>query len=404
MSVNRHDPIHNELQQRPGSGTLSRRDAVQILAALGVTAAGVSMTRGAAAQEATPAAAPAGPPQAGLQSDGTRLWRVQVAGSTMDEGIELMRYFPSEITINAGDAIFFDFSPGMPEIPHTVTFLAGQDLPELLIPDPAAGTPTAGATPAAGAPRIIFNPVAAFPAGSETVDGSGVVSSGLDILRLPDEFYTLTFPTPGTYDYVDLVFPMALTGQVVVQEQGAALPQEQEAYDQATAEEQAQMLERGRELIAQHSEAAATERDDGTSLWEVTTGVTDGPVEVSAFMPAELTITAGDTVRWTTEQTTLEVHTATFVGGEAAPELILIEPQEGGPPTLVINPELIPPAGGPTYDGTGFANTGFLGTRFRFPPAHELTFTTPGEYPYYCAVHGSPNSGMRGTIIVSAAE
>lgn len=67
----------------------------------------------------------------------------------------------------------------------------------------------------------------------------------------------------------------------------------------------------------------------------------------------------------------------------------------------MINSELIVPAGGPTYSGTGFVNTGFLSTRFPFPPAHELTFDTPGEYPYFCAVHGSPNEGMRGTITVS---
>jgi plastocyanin len=371
-----------------------------MLAALGMTAAGMATMQRVAAQEATPAA----PPQLGVQPDGTRVWRVQVAGGTMDEGIELMRYFPSEITINAGDAIYFDFSPGMPEIPHTVTFLASEEVPELIIPEPVAGTPSANGTPAPGGPRLMLNPVAAFPAGGETVDGSTVVNSGLDVLRPPDTFFTLTFPTPGTYDYVDLVFPMALQGTVTVLEQGAALPQEQAAYDQATATEQAEMVERGQELIAEYSaQATATPEADGSTVWQVTAGVTDGEVEVSAFMPKELTITAGDTVRWSAERTTLEVHTATFTSGGEAPELFLIEPQEGGPPHLIINPELVAPGGGTIYSGEGFVNTGFLSTRFPFPATAELTFDTPGEYPYYCGVHGSPNSGMRGTIIVSGS-
>jgi plastocyanin len=32
---------------------------------------------------------------------------------------------------------------------------------------------------------------------------------------------------------------------------------------------------------------------------------------------------------------------------------------------------------------------------------YELTFDTPGEYPYFCALHGSPTMGMRGTITVT---
>ena len=137
MSVNQHDSSRDALPRRLGTSIVSRRDTLRMLAALGMTAAGMATMQRVASQEATPAA----PPQLGVQPDGTRVWRVQVAGGTMDEGIELMRYFPSEITINAGDAIYFDFSPGMPEIPHTVTFLAGEEVPELIIPEPVAGTP-----------------------------------------------------------------------------------------------------------------------------------------------------------------------------------------------------------------------------------------------------------------------
>jgi plastocyanin len=373
---------------------MSRRTLLRGLGALGAVAVAGARISGAAGQGATHEAAT---PQIGLRSDGSRLWRVQVAGGSMDDGIELMGFFPGEFTINAGDAIFFDFSQGMPEVPHTVSFLAGQPTPDLVVPEPTSGTPAAG-TEVAENPRLMFNPEVAFPQGAETVDGTGVVSSGLNILFQPGTSYVLAFPTPGTYAYVDLVFPMAATGTVTVLDRGAALPMTQEDYDQATAEQQAPLIGRGKTQIRQYDQPSPAPVGDGTNRWEVTTGVTDGSVEVAAFVPQRLQIKAGDTVRWPLQHSTLELHTATFAGTEAPPELILVEPQEQGPPRLI--PELVAAVGGQVYQGGELANTGFLSTRFPFPHTAELTFAEPGEYPYFCAIHGSPNQGMRGTIVV----
>lgn len=38
-----------------------------------------------------------------------------------------------------------------------------------------------------------------------------------------------------------------------------------------------------------------------------------------------------------------------------------------------------------------------------FPPTAEYShvFTTPGEYPYFCTIHGTETVGMTGTIIVT---
>ena len=60
-------------------------------------------------------------PQLGERPDGTRIWRVQVAGDNDAEFLEFMTFFPRELTINAGDTVFFDFK-GL-HAPHTVTFL-----------------------------------------------------------------------------------------------------------------------------------------------------------------------------------------------------------------------------------------------------------------------------------------
>src|SRR6267142_2228002 len=52
------------------------------------------------------------------------------------------------------------------------------------------------------------------------------------------------------------------------------------------------------------------------------------------------------------------------------------------------------PAGDPSYDGTGYHNSGVPGPDGRL--SYTLTFTKPGNYSYICGIH----SGMRGTVIV----
>jgi plastocyanin len=255
----------------------------------------------------------------------------------------------------------------------------------------------------------MVNPAAAFPAGGSTYDGTGYFNSGLSGPSAPP--YVLTFTAPGTYEYLCLFHPVPMKGTVTVQEQGAAYPHDQAAYDQMGAEQAARLLDEGRALIAQH-EAAATPAPaaDGTTVWEVAAGVGGERVEADRFLPGELTISVGDTVRWTNRSQHLP-HTVTFLGGEEPPELLLVEPQEGGPPKLALNPVVAEPAGGPTYDGDGFTNSGYLGRELpefyeEFPrnPTYELTFSTPGQYRYYCVIHaGGPDDshGMTGTIIVS---
>ena len=108
-------------------------------------------------------------------------------------------------------------------------------------------------------------------------------------------------------------------------------------------------------------------------------------------------------MRWTADSE-FEPHTVTFLGGDEPPDLVMPEPQEGGPPRLIINPAVVGRAGGPVYGGTGYANSGTMGADFApFTglTTYELTFDTPGEYLYYCALHGSPTRGMRATVTVT---
>jgi plastocyanin len=411
-------------------GQMPRRDALRLFGALGLTATGLGAiglgainTRASAARSVigvtrhgghgewsvalrqdagTPA--PASTPQLGEQPDGTHIWKVQVAGMEMENLIDLQAFFPKEITINAGDAIFFEFPtpPGF----HTVTFLSGEDVPPLIIPDEAAGD--SPASPPAGPPTLVLNPQAAFPVGGNTYDGTGYLNSGLDVVRLPsDPPFVLTFTTPGTYEYQCIPHGVVMKATVVVQEAGSTLAEDQAAIDAQAEQERAAVIEEGMAEIAEYGEATATARDDGSTLWEVAAGVGEGQARVMQFLPNALEIKAGDTVRWVNHSKT-EPHTVTFVGaGAEPPEDIFIEPQPSGPPKIIQNPMTLFPQGGEVYSGEGLVNSGFLGELNGEPlpggPAYELTFDTAGEFPYYCVLHasGPEGPGMAGTITVT---
>jgi plastocyanin len=76
------------------------------------------------------------------------------------------------------------------------------------------------------------------------------------------------------------------------------------------------------------------------------------------FEPANVTIPVGTTVTWT------------WVGGFHD----------------------VTSAGNPTFASSGQPVSA--------PNTFSQTFSSPGTYVYYCSVHGSPTSGMRGTIVV----
>src|SRR5215204_2609090 len=105
------------------------RDIVRVMGGLGLATAGMVVLgkRAAAYQEAP--ASPVATPQIGPQSDGTNLWKVVVGGMDMENEIEYMGFFPGEITINAGDSIWF--AEEMPMF-HTVTFPGPEQLPPII--------------------------------------------------------------------------------------------------------------------------------------------------------------------------------------------------------------------------------------------------------------------------------
>jgi plastocyanin len=134
--------------------------------------------------------------------------------------------------------------------------------------------------------------------------------------------------------------------------------------------------------VTRPAQAAAT--------WQVVAGTDskDGAVTVNAFLPTKITINAGDTVTWAFRG----FHTVSFLSGGAPPP-IAVPSGEGN--LLMLNPAILFPAGGPSYDGTGYVNSG--------PPSDtvqsfSLTFSKAGTYTYLCLIH----PGQDGTVVVQA--
>ena len=389
------------------NGRVDRRRALQLIGGLGIAGLGAGLSGRAKISAHQDMAAT---PVIGPREDGTNLWKVQVGGMDMETGIDTHAFYPGEITINSGDTIYFELAPmGMPGF-HTVTFTSGADLPSLFVPDIVDGTPVASP---GGLPRLIYNVALLFPDGRDSYDGTGFVNSGVDALRTPDQPpYMLTFTAPGTYTYVCAVHAAVMIGTVIVQEAGSALPYDAAGYDALAKAEYAALVEHGTTTIADIGDGTSTIAPDGTTHWEIVAGAGGlSQARVMKFLPQELTIKLGDTVRWT-NLSIGEPHTVTFLGGAEQPEDTIVEPQADGAPKFVQNYQTFLPDGEPTYDGNGYRNSGFLGV----PPeiggplgllgeTYELTFTAAGEFPYYCVLHASGpegEGGMTGKVIVEA--
>ena len=397
MFVNPRDRSLQGISVRRERKQMSRREVMRIAGGLGLAGAGLPILgRQSRAQEASPA--PMVTPVVGPQADGTNLWKIVVGGMDMENKVEYHGFFPGEITINAGDSIWF--AEEMPMF-HTVTFPAGSELPPILIPDPEIDPATA----AAGPPKLILNPIMMTGAGGTSVDGSQLVSTAGDVFG-DGTPWVFTFPTAGTYDYVCIPHVSVMRAKVVVQEAGSALPMDQAGIDAAAAEQIALLQAQGLAEIEKYSAPASTKRDDGTTLWEVALGAGGATqVRVQRILPDVMEITAGDSIKYI-NQSEGEPHTVSFIGaGETPPEDTIVEAFADGSPKLVQSMQTFMPQGGNTWSGTGWLNSGFTGIpELGLPMEYEILFDTPGEYVPYCVLHGSAaGEGMAGKLTVKAA-
>jgi plastocyanin len=280
-----------------------------------------------------------------------------------------------------------------------VTFLGGGELVALVVPVPDAEPGT-----------LMFNPMAGFPTRMpdgpvETITGTTFANSGVMAVEPeipdtpPNDTFTATFNEPGLYEYVCLFHPWMKGAILVLPDAAAEVPEQPEVDQHAQAEmdELLGMIELAR---AQSEMAFSEPGPDGTTIWYVKAGAVNGiTADLRAqsydFLPKELTIQEGDTVVWTSA----EIHTITFVPLPPTPEALVIEPQENGPPLLLLNPEVffpIKPAG--VYDPLQYFNSGPIGPVGFAGLSFSLTFRDAGSFEYVCALH--EGLGMKGVITV----
>ncbi len=305
-------------------------------------------------------------------------------------------FFPSATQIHVGDSVSWSIN-GF----HSVTFLAkGQSLPPLIIT--SAASPITGKLDSQsipfwfnGNPSQIINPQAGAPAGGNTYNGTGFLSSGLPGEGPPKPF-VVKFTKAGTYTFNCVVHP-GMRGTVKVLPKGKPVPSAKQDRLAAAAQERAGIAKA--RALAKVKPAAAT----------VLAGHDAGAVTWLRFFPSNLTVKAGTTVEFKIASAR-EVHTITF--GPAAYtskiEETFTAPLPGaspGPPTIGVNPlggypsdpPPLPPYTGANH-GNGFENAGILSLGGPpLPSSAKITFSTPGVYDFECVIHAN----MDGKVTVT---
>jgi plastocyanin len=297
-------------------------------------------------------------------------WEVLAPEATPDGQFGALAFFPDPLTVLVGDSVQWTV-----EGAHTVTFL-GEGGTAAGLPQFVAGGPIPGGRMAG--PGF-------FPAGPEgPYDGGGVRSSGRPAAR-GGEPYKLTFTAAGVFPYLCLVHP-GMNGSVTVVPEGAALaetPAQARARGDAEREALLAGIRAGAQAVRTASAAAG-----GTRAHGVAAGLSNGSGgSALQFVPGDLAVRRGDLVVWMLADP-LEPHTITFLSGEPAPEFAEVLPQPDGTVLVVQRPEVFGPAGGSTYTGQGYLNSGQLLGGARGPIAFAAQIDAPaGTYAYQCLIH-----------------
>ena len=209
-------------------------------------------------------------------------------------------FLPSKVAVRAGDTVTFKLNS---DEAHTTHFLSGGARPPVAIPIPDGG-PTDVQMP----PEVAFP---SRPPGGpvEVYSGSGMIRSGVMSNEPagppgtpPNNQFTVTFDTPGTYEYVCMLHPPMRASITVLEASDPNAPSQADIDAQAKKEEEGL-----RAQIKTFEEAGATSRSEigpnGTTLWHVQAGTGGFPATAQSFLflEADLNIREGDTVIWTSE-------------------------------------------------------------------------------------------------------
>ena len=282
-------------------------------------------------------------------------------------------YMPGDVTILVNDSVKFTIES---DDPHSVTFGNG---PAGVPPDewPQAGL-TGTIPPPPGTANL-----------TGTYNGTGFLNT---TIIFKGSTATIQFTAAGAFPFLCVIHP-GMAGNVSVIASGTTTTQAE--ADAKGAQTRSALL--GMEPSLQASAEAAvteTQRADGTSRWNIFTNVKSdvapqpgggtGYLELIRFVPPNLEIEEGDTVRWVASSP----HTVTFLAAGQDPSSV--------------DPFGTPPTGGSTYDGSSLYHSGLLGIPApNAPNTYELTFPDAGTFGYICALHVF--LGQTGQIQVAVA-
>jgi plastocyanin len=303
-----------------------------------------------------------------------------------------MAFFPATLHIHVGDTVLW--KQNTHEI-HTVTFLAGTPIPDLLVPAPAGLISP-----------LMLNPEAAFPVAPANgeYDGSTYANSGIMSTDpgQPTQF-SLTFKQQGTFEYLCLVHGMMMSGTVVVEAPSVNIPSPAVVAAQAQKTITQQLAHANALFGEAMSQVPPPQHNpDGTTNYTVLIGWSQGQYDLMDFFPGKLVVHPGDMVNFMLSPANDAPHTVTFLNG--APDISFItpvpNPDPNGPPILLINPEVL----GPINPGQPLTLTGIYSSGLLIPGVPGLTSYTlqigdiSGNVPYECLLHDT--SGMEGLLKV----
>jgi plastocyanin len=310
-------------------------------------------------------------------------------------------FFPSKVTIAAGDTITFSSSTF-----HSVAY--GLKQPAFFLPDPAKGK-YAALNDAANDPfyfvgmaKAIYNGQAFGPFGPKQVTpGVATSSGGLSPQgngpNAKPGTYTYAFPKAGSFQLICTIHP-GMKATVTVKPAGSKVPL-------SPTQVQAAALQGINAGWAKAKAQAAAAKPPAKTVYmglgkEATT---------FGYFPNKLSVKVGTTVTFVNKSPE-EPHNLTFgpkkyiLGLQKKTDLL---PQGPGAPNQVA-PFLIygsEPKGGYRYDGTNHGN-GFFATPVTIGPgpiplphSSSVTFTKPGKFTFFCWIHGPD---MKGEVDVTA--
>ena len=326
------------------------------------------------------------------QGDKPKTYTVLVGAVDDSVGANVMAFFPETLRIHVGDTVHWQRNGN--EI-HTVTFLAGMDLPPLNVPAPD-GLPS---------PQM-RNPLIAFPVAPRDgrYDGTTFATSGIfgpdpDLFQGVESF-DLTFTRRGTYNYVCVVHGAIMSAQILVVDHDQDIPSPREVDRQAQRSIAAALAQAPEAIqLAEDEVPPPTQNDDGSTTFHVVVGYALGQLYMQHFFPEELTVQPGDTVEWKFSTHNLGNHTITFLNGTEPPDDLIVWPQGDDPPLLLVNPEvLFSQNADMPLTRAGVYSSGVLRPG-NPPPSFALTIgDISGEDPFRCLLHDSV--GMLGTLYI----